>query len=124
MINEILKELGIDVNSIDSSHGDVYELTMNDDSQINLYIDEENWLHVMSEFICGLDEEGNMYKQIAWFNDFNVSHPQVVMGVNKDNEKIVLHSRFHCENRNRINAIEFFESFTMKLNEIKNIFKR
>ncbi|MCW1972987.1 hypothetical protein C7420_102507 [Pantoea ananatis] len=122
MIDEILRELGVDVNTIEPCQGEVYALTMNDGNEINLHIDDKNWLHAMSEFSCSVDEKGIMYKQLAWFNDFNVSHPQLIMGVNRDNEKIVLHSRFHCENTNRVKVIEFFEVFTLKLNEIKNFF--
>lgn len=121
MINEILKEIGVDTSDVEPLQGEVYALKTNDENEVNLYLDEKNWLHAMSEFTCCVDENMILYKQIAWFNDFNVSHPQLVMGVNRDNESVVLHSRFYCGDTNRVKVIEFYETFISRLSEIKKL---
>ncbi|MEH2920088.1 CesT family type III secretion system chaperone [Samsonia erythrinae] len=123
MRNDIIKNLldyyRVDQSTLTHGRGEMYAMKINEGDEVVLFQDNDNWLHLMVELGVSTLAPENLYKDIAYFNDINVKQPLLVLGVNKNDEQVILHSRFPAQQLDKVRLVEHFERFVDKSRLLK-----
>ncbi|MCV9877493.1 CesT family type III secretion system chaperone [Brenneria izbisi] len=115
MRNDIIKDLldyyRVDRSTLSPQDGEVYAIKIGGSDEVALFQDKDDWLHLVINLGVSTLAPDKLYRDIAYFNDINVKQPLLVLGVNRNDEQVTLHSRFPVQQLNKVRLVEYFENF-------------